>query len=201
VSDYTVIADVGESLVRVLWEEIQPDPQVNGLIGSQATISLESPYDLRDDNAVRLSLYLYRIVEDAYTKNQFPVAGTWTSQRKPPLTLDLFYLVTPLVGAPREQQMILGKVMQMFYDRAILSGPDLVGSLVGSADGIRIALNPVSLEEASRVWQALEMSYRLSVCYVVRVAMVDSTREEITQRVLRRTATYGESANDADRTA
>jgi hypothetical protein len=193
-SDYTVLAEVGQSLVRVLWEEIQADPQVNALIDNEDRISLESPFDLRENDAVRLSIYLYRIVEDPHTKNQSPVPGVGDRLRKPPLTLDLFYLVTPLVGSPREQQIVLGKVMQVLYDRAILNGPDLMGSLAASDEEVRIILNPVSLEETTRVWQALEMSYRLSVCYAVRVAMVDSRRERLVPRVVRKTAEYGEKA-------
>ncbi len=190
-SDYTVLAEVGESLVQVLWQEIQLDAQVNALIDNENRISLESPADLVGNDDVRLSIYLYRVVENASTKNRFPVQGNGAQLRKPPLSLDLFYLVTPLVGAPREQQIILGKVMQVLYDRAILEGADLVGSLAGSGDELRVILNPVSLEENSRVWQALEMSYRLSVCYTVRVAMVDSTREQYTQPVLQKTSRYG----------
>ena len=194
-SDYTVIADVGESLLDVIWQEVQLDPIVNTLIDSRARISLESPFDLRNDNSVRLSLYLYRIVEDTFTKNQYPVQGPGLSLRKPPLTLDLCYLMTPLVGAPREQQIVLGKVMQVLYDRAILAGADLAGDLAGTDAAIRVALNPVTLEETTRVWQALEMSYRLSVCYVVRVAMVDSRREQFTAPVTSKSSSYGEVAN------
>lgn len=193
-SDYTVVAEVGQSLVHILWEKIQADPQVNELIDNEERISLESPFDLRENDAVRLSIYLYRIVEDPHTKNQFPVPSVGDRLRKPPLSLDLFYLVTPLVGSPREQQIVLGKVMQVLYDRAILNGSDFVGSLAGSEEEVRIILNPVSLEETTRVWQALEMSYRLSVCYTVRVAMVDSRRERLLPRVVQKTAEYGEKA-------
>jgi hypothetical protein len=194
-SDYTVLADIGESLVNLLWSEIRLDPQVNGLINNLNRISLESPYDLRNNNAVRLSIYLYRIVEDPYTKNQLSVPGTGINLRRPPLTLDLFYLVTPLVGAPREQQIVLGKVMQVFYDRAILSGADLAGALAGTDDVIRMMLNPVSLEETTRIWEALEMSYRLSMCYAVRVAFVDSRRERSSQPIVEKQSTYGERVN------
>src|SRR5437879_9197775 len=96
-------------------------------------------------------------------KNRFPLEGTGGKSRKPPLTLDLYYLLTPLVGTPREQQIVLGKTMQVLYDRAILESPDLPGSLGDSGEEIRLILNPVSLEELTRVWQALEISYRLSV--------------------------------------
>ena len=193
-SDYTVLADIGGSLIDLLWTEMHADPQVTGLIDNQFRISLQSPYELRNNNSARLSIYLYRIVENAYCKNQFPVAGTGLNVRRPPLTLDLYYLVTPLVGPPREQQIVLGKVMQVFYDRPILSGRDLTGGLAGADDGIRIALNPVSLEETTRVWHALEMSYRLSICYVVRVAFVDSTRERFNQPVVSQETIFGEGA-------
>jgi len=190
--NYTVLAEVGESLVSVLAQELLADPRIDDLMDNESRISLESPFDLRDNDSVRLSVYLYRVVEDASTKNQFPVSGNGGRLRKPPLTLDLHYLVTPLAGFPREQQTILGKVMQVLYDRAILEGPDLKGSLADAAEQIRVILNPVTLEETTRVWQALEMSYRLSVCYVARVAMVDSGRERFDQPVLSKRAEYGE---------
>jgi hypothetical protein len=193
-SNYTVLAEVGESLAAVLWQEIQLDPVVNALIDTENKISLKSPADLVNDVSVRLSIYLYRVVEDPYTKNQFPVLGNGAQLRKAPLTLDLFYLITPLVGEPRDQQIVLGKVMQVLYDRAILEGSDLVGSLATSNESLRAILNPVSLEETARVWQALELSYRLSVCYVVRVALVDSTREQFLQPVLEKSGTFGEVA-------
>ena len=192
-SNYTALAEVGESLAGVLWQEIQLDPVVNALIDTENKISLKSPADLANDLSVRLSIYLYRVVEDPFTKNQFPVMGNGAQLRKAPLTLDLFYLITPLVGEPRDQQIVLGKVMQVLYDRAILEGSDLVGSLAIANEPLRAILNPVSLEETARVWQALELSYRLSVCYVVRIAMVDSTREQYLQPVLERSSTYGES--------
>ncbi len=191
-SSYTALAEVGESLAGVLWQEIQLDPVVNTLIDTENKISLKSPADLANDVSVRLSIYLYRVVEDPYTKNQFPVMGNGAQLRKAPLTLDLYYLITPLVGEPRDQQIVLGKVMQVLYDRAILEGSDLIGSLALANEPLRAILNPVSLEETARVWQALELSYRLSVCYVVRIAMVDSTREQYLQPVLERSSTFGE---------
>ncbi len=184
--DYTVLAEAGESLAGILWEEIQIDPQINSLIDNENRISLDSPFDLQDNDSVKLSIYLYRITENASTKNQFPVQGNGAQLRKPPLTLDLHYLVTPLVGTVTDQQIILGKVMQIFYDRAILQGTDLTGSLAASGEEVRLILNPVALEETTRVWQAMEMSYRLSLVYLVRVVMVDSRREQFVQPVVTR---------------
>jgi Pvc16 N-terminal domain len=190
-SDYTVIAELGDSLVSLLFSELNADPQISGLIDSEDRISLESPADLENNNSVRLSMYLYRILENPYMKNRFPVEGTGGKLRKAPLTLDLYYLLTPLVGTPREQQIVLGKTMQILYDRTILEGPDLSGSLGTSGEEIRVILNPVSLEELTRVWQALEIPYRLSVCYIARVIIVDSEQQQFTQPVVYKRITYG----------
>ena len=185
-SGYTVIADVGEALVRVLWEEIQLDPQINVLIDNENRISLDSPKELANDNSVRLSIYLYRVVEDPYVKNQWMSSHDGRRHRIAPLALDLGYLVTPLVGTPREQQIVLGKVMQVLHDRALLEGTDLSVAMAEAGEEVHVVLNPVTLEESTRVWQALEMSYRLSVCYIVRVALVESQRARQTTRVVER---------------
>ena len=135
-SDYSIISELGDSLVSLLFSELNHDPQMTALIDSADRISLESPADLQSNNSVRLSIYLYRIVENPYLKNRFPLEGRGGTQRKPPLTLDLYYLITPLVGTPREQQIVLGKAMQVLYDRAILESPDLEGSLGQSGEEI-----------------------------------------------------------------
>ena len=84
----------------------------------------------------------------------------------------------------------MGKVMQVLFDHSTLAGADLAGSLAGEDDEICVILNPLSLEEIARVWQALEISYRLSVCYTARVAMVDSRAEEYLPPVVSRSARY-----------
>jgi hypothetical protein len=190
-SDYSVIAELGDSLLSVLFSELNADSQISGLIDSEDRISLESPADLENNNSVRLSMYLYRILENPYMKNSFPVDGTGGKLRKAPLTLDLYYLLTPMVGTPREQMIVLGKTMQVLYDRPILEGADLSGSLGTTGEAIRMVLNPVSLEELTRVWQALEISYRLSVCYLARVIILDSEQEQFTQPVVSRRIAYG----------
>lgn len=188
-SDYAIISELGNAIVSLLFAELNADPQISGLIDSEDRISLESPADLENNNSVRLSMYLYRILENPYTKNRFPMDGRGGAQRKPPLTLDLYYLLTPLIGTPREQQIVLGKAMQTLYDRAILEAQDFSNA---AGDGaVHLVLNPVSLEELTRVWQALEIPYRLSVCYIARVAMVDSEQEQFKQPVVYKRITYG----------
>src|SRR5687767_5287133 len=103
-ADYRVIADVGESLINVLWDEIQNDVDLFALINDRSLITLESPaaHEQNNDPSL-LSIYLYRIVENPHLKNGLGVEGIGGRTRKRPLMLDLFYLITPLLNAPRDQ--------------------------------------------------------------------------------------------------
>jgi Pvc16 N-terminal domain len=173
---YTAIAEAGQALVQVIWNAIAADPTLVALIDSQDLISLESPAEHADkQDTTLLSIYLYRVVEDGYLKNRGPLEGPGGSLQRPPLTLDLFYLITPLLTDAADRQIVLGKVMQVLYDRPTLEGPDLAGSLAAASDMLRVVLNPVPLSEIALVWQALEIPYMLCVSYVVRVALLQST--------------------------
>lgn len=172
-ASYKVIWEVGDALSSRLFQALSTDPDTNGQFTSLKNVSLKSPAEAENDADMRLSLYLYRVAEDPTSKNRMPVPGNGTSLRKAPLALDLHYLVTPLLKEPKEQQLVLGKVMQVLYDQVTVSP----GSLGHDDEVLRVTLNPVSLEEATRVWQALEVSYRLSLCYIIRVANIDSTVE------------------------
>jgi hypothetical protein len=75
---------------------------------------------------------------------------------------------------------MLGQAMRTLYDNSIFSGPDLRGSpapagLVGSSDILATTLDPLTLEERTRVWHAVQRPYRLSISYQIRVANVDPT--------------------------
>jgi hypothetical protein len=194
VSHYKVIADVGQTLVNLIWEAINNDQDLKDLINSPNLISLESPAEHQENNdQALLSVYLYRITEDPFLKNQPSVEGTGGRIRKAPMALDLYYLITPLLKAPRDQQIVLGKVMQIFYDRPMLDGPETGGTaLADSGEVVRIVFNAVPLQEVSWVWQALETPYRLSVSYAVRVTLLDSTEEQLQQRVLTNRNMYGQ---------
>src|SRR5215471_15059301 len=147
-AEYTALENVGASVVQLLFHELNSDPQTGGLIDATDKISQRSPKEIKDDNSpALLSVYLYRVVENPYVKNQFPVAGSGSTYRKPPLTLDLNYMITPLLKEPEDRQIVLGKVMKVLYDNAVLEGSSLVPPLDADDEPIRLTLNPVPLEE------------------------------------------------------
>jgi hypothetical protein len=194
-ANFTVIQAVGQTLSDLLWAYIEGDPIVhnNNIINRQERISLRSPHDLKEQsqNPGHLSLFLYRIVEDGCLKNQPFQPADGNFQRHPPLALDLFYLVTPNTGDVKNDHLLLGKVMQVFYDNAIIKKEALQGALRENVQELRLLLNPISMEDITKLWNAFMMSYRLSVSYEVRVVYLDSARPlQEAPRVTDREARY-----------
>jgi len=181
-SDFTVIGDIGETLKKLLddpnfWTGIIPGPE----------ITFKSPKEIKDDGGStnKVSIFLYQLLENHYLKNEEPQRISDTELKSPPLSLDLLYLVTPYSDDKTQEKIILGKVMQIFHDNAVLTGTVLQGSLAGTDEEIKLLFNPISLDDLTKIWSAFqEVAYRLSVSYMVTPVKIDSTREFGMQRVI-----------------
>jgi hypothetical protein len=68
-------------------------------------------------------------------------------------------------------------VLQAFHSHSVLRGSDLQAEFTGTETELKLRLEPLSLEEITRVWEALEGSYQLSVSYEVSVVNIDSDLE------------------------
>jgi len=171
-ADYGVIADVSTSLVTLLDQDLRKPP-LNGR-ALLDDLSAAAPAGLT------LTITLYEILEDAPSRNRPRPErpdGTAVVSTKPPMALRLHYLLTPWGGDSVTEQQILGRAMQALYDEAIMGGTMLLGGLAGSTDTLKITLIPLTLEDRSRVWYAIQKPYRLSVNYEIRVVNLDATEE------------------------
>jgi hypothetical protein len=176
-SDFTVVKAVTDTLKQILVDGVtnSPDPQLNGI-----PIDLRSPKEMREaNNATGISLWLYRITRDPDRLNDRPERISPTQIRRAALPVHLYYLVTPLVVNPTDRQTLIGRVLQLFNDHAILRGADLQDSLTGSAEEFRVTLETLTLEELTRVWFSLSEPYDLSVSYEVQVVTIDSDLEAV----------------------
>ena len=175
--DFSVIADVSRTLEAFLTTGLStlapPPPPVAEVHDLQGTIST-SP--------ARLTLFLFEVVEDASQRNRpnarldaVPPAPPGVQVSKPPMALLLRYLMTPWSGDRLTDHQILGRTLQILYDGAILSGPVLQGTTLQNTDvALKITLTPITLEDRSRVFYAVQRPYRLSVTYDVRVINLDT---------------------------
>jgi hypothetical protein len=179
---YTSIIATTESLRELLRMSFRTDVGPSGLAslfsGGVMDVSLATPREMQGQQQ-GLSMWLYRVVRDDTRLNdppsQRPLPGGGVELVPPPLPLRLHYLMTPLVDdGPETEQRILGRVLQLFHMRPELSGADLRGDLTGSHARIQARLEALSLDETSRVWEALDGNFQLSVSYEVTLANIDN---------------------------
>ncbi len=178
-ADFTAIAGVSRTLKKLLIERMEvddpfsvtlapPDVQVEGVSGR------------------RVNLYLYQVLENGYLKNQdIPGRGHPGSYGHPPLSLDLYYLLTAYGSSEtaedgdEQAQLVLGAAMRVLHDNAVITeGTILDPRLQGEFEKIKITLQPLGLEDFSKVWTALpNASFRRSVAYQVSVVQIESQAE------------------------
>ncbi|MBP1932273.1 DUF4255 domain-containing protein [Ammoniphilus resinae] len=179
-ASYTVIADVGLSLVKVLREALVPE-----LIGHPDGIGLAHPHDKGDMN---LSLFLYEVKENTdFRSNELVDLGN--TMRFPPVALDLTYLITAhsasdVLSRAIDEHRIIGRTLQVLHDHNVLKGEDLVGSLEGSGSTFRVVKEEVLLDKVVGLFP--NMPYKLSLSYKIGPVYVDSTRTKTTSRVRER---------------
>ncbi len=171
----TAIGMVSESLRNLLTGEMVITPAPN--------VTVLSPND-SGGGSRRVNLFLYKAQENASLKNlDWQVKPGDSGQlTPPPLSLNLFYLMTPY--APNDPQTgnsasheILGEAMRVFYENPIISQDYLVEGLSDAKHQIKIMLNTLDLDELSRVWNTFTEPFRLSVLYEVSVVQVDMLSE------------------------
>lgn len=193
-SSYTVIGRTSEALQAMLVAAFTADANLNNAVFGDANadpkpaISFENPTDTDADKSLRLSVWLYQVTENEFVKNQPMLRANGHGElRLPPLTLNLYYLITPFTGNRLNDHQLLGKILQVFYDHAIVYLPDQGDGVV---EELRITLCRLTLEELTRIWEALREPYRLSVCYQVRVCHIESQRVVGAGRVLESIGEY-----------
>jgi hypothetical protein len=192
VANFEVIAAVSETLRTTLKQALGSSINSIGILDiSLADVAVEFLDVDQAPSAKTLTIFLYEVGEDPSARNHPRVRDTDPPDfkiRKPPLALLLRYLLTPWGGDQLTQQKILGRTMQVLYDRAILGGLDLQGVLRNTDEMLKVTLTPLSLEERARAWNAMQKAYRLSVAYEVRVVNIDSVEAVGFTPVTRRTS-------------
>jgi hypothetical protein len=172
-ADFPVIADVSTTLQTLLDTALNP-LGVNARLHDLGTPVATSP--------PVLTIFLYEVGEDAASRNRPDmrrvVGPNAVLVTRAPMALMLKYLITPWSGDAATDHRILGRAMQVLYDNAVMEGTQLQGTLANANDTLKITITPLSMDERTKVWYAVQRTYRLSSAYEVRVVNLDSTRQD-----------------------
>lgn len=183
-ASYTTIADVGNTLVKILQSSLVPDViQNNNLIG------LCEPFDKGD---FVLGIYLYNIEQNQDMRMNSYISNGVDTQIAPPIFLNLYYMITAYSQSDvkfksAENQIILGKTIQTFNDCSFIQ--DNIGN------SLRVDMINPSYNDKKSIWnnfnqqkEKLSLFYRVSPVEIssnnsrkiVRITDVDFSSKEYT---------------------
>jgi hypothetical protein len=150
----------------------------------------------------QLNLFLYHVAPNPGWRNTALPARDEEGNRltNPPLALDLFYLLTAYGEKDFQAEILLGYAMQLFHEtpvltrdaiRTALRGPGqpidgsilptdfqalIAADLAEQVEQIKIIPQTMSTDEMSKLWTALQTSYRPTAAYQVSVVLIESRR-------------------------
>lgn len=201
-SDFQAIGAVSATLQSLLYDRMErPD----GVTDIQVTVGPPRANGKDAEPApesARVNLFLYRVTENGFLQNQeIPGRGSPDAYGHPPLSLNLHYLITAYGSEPvtrfgntigtvyddKPAHFVLGSAMRVLHDYAIVTDqlrtvnppsgePILHASLQSEFERVKLMLEPLSLEDVTKVWTALTLRYRLSAAYAVHVVQIESRR-------------------------
>lgn len=184
---HTALRSTTDTLADLVRSCLSADLELSSFFNSGAGGTMlvlpNTPDEMYTAGTQGLSLWLYQLIRDDQLLNQPRRRTSVDELEYQRLPLRLHYLATPIVDtagdgtAPRLEQTILGKVMQCFHDTPLISGALLKDDFAGSDTRIAVRMEPLGLEEITRVWDALDRSYQLCVSYEVSVVTVQSQRQ------------------------
>jgi Pvc16 N-terminal domain len=184
-SNSLAIAAVSATLQSILTKTVSADPDLNDVV-----VTLQ-PLDKARGTITsnQLNLFLYQVLRSpAWTNQNIPRQSQPGESPAPLLPLNLWYLVTAYGRDDDATQpfghQLLGRAMSILNDHPILSPDDIRSATSGTLprqdldkqiERVRITLQPLSVEEISKLWTGFATQYRLSAAYEISVALIEST--------------------------
>jgi hypothetical protein len=196
-SDFRAIAAVSASLRTLLRDRMELPmgmatvPPIS--IGTPVVPPPQSPEALEPE-AARINLFLYQVTESPFLKNRdLPARASSMAYGKPPLSLELHFLLTTYGSQVNGEisidetvaQFLLGSAMRVLHDYPVITpqlqtvrepyGQQILHeSLLKASEQVKLCLNPMNIDDLTKIWTALTQPYRLSVAYSVSLVQIES---------------------------
>ena len=178
---YPAIASVGMAILNLL-ANARPNLEFdNAKFELYQSSNFESPME------EGISLYLYRVAINGTIRNPASRIGPNGKRQRPPLPLDVHFMLTAWARTAEKQERLLGWAMQQLEDMPIL--PSGLLNSVGPEpevfhpdETVEIIWDPMSVQDMISLWEHLKSSktkMQISVTYVARLLMIDSSLERM----------------------
>lgn len=124
-----------------------------------------------------VSVYLHRVTVSGIRRNLPPGRGPHGERVRPPLPVDLYYLVSAWGKSPLEQQRLLGFALRTLEDTPILPATLLNEGFPDAFrphETVELVWTPLSVQDEADVWQVAQSSQQPSAHYVARGIEIES---------------------------
>jgi len=193
---YHAIAATGLAIIGMLRDACPRSEFAGAQFDLYQTSNFQAPME------EGLSLYLYHVAPNATRRNLPPRVSPDGRRYRPPLPVDLHYLLTPWARTAEMQQRLLGWSMRELDDMAILPA-GVLNHYVTETDTFRsdetveLVLESLSLQDIVNIWDVFKPNLQISVAYVARLIAIESqvqipdaglvqTREFVIEKALAR---------------
>jgi hypothetical protein len=178
-ASYPAIATVGTAILSLL-ADARPKPDF-----ANAQFELYQSSDFESPMEEGISLFLYRVTINGTVRNPVARVDPTGKRRRPPLPLDLYFMMTAWGRTAEKQQFLLAWAMQQLEDNPILPG-SLLNSFGPEPEVFRpdetveLICDPMPVQDMVSIWENLKSSkakMQISVSYVARMVMIESSLE------------------------
>lgn len=138
----------------------------------------------------RLNLFLYYMAPNAAWRNQtIPNKVKRGETGYPPLALNLYYMLTAYGDdqVTEADHRLLGMGMRILHDKSVLDAQDISNAtseaplngakLENQFEQVKLTLEPLTLEEMSKLWTTFQTQYRISAAFQASVILIESKRQ------------------------
>lgn len=171
-ASYQAITAVSRA-IRGLLDLACPRPEFDG---AQFEVYQANNFQSPMDEGV--SLYLYRISSSS-RRNLPSRVGPNGETYRPPLPLDLYYMLTAWGRTFEKQQGLLGFAVRELGNFPILPsgllnhfGPE--NDVFHDDEAVELVFEPLTLQDISNVWEPLKPNLQPSATYVARMVAIES---------------------------
>lgn len=180
-ADFSIVADVSAALLKLLRAQMCPSP-----VSAPESIRLASPTEKNAD--FQLGLYLYDLREMSEYRSGAVRRGPDNIRRNPPRPLSLSYMMflngkAQIAAGAEAEQRILCRAMQALTDYPLIDVNEAHPMAGDVEEPASVTLLPLSFEEKTKLWSALNQPYQLGVYFSVSPLMLSPRREESFTRV------------------
>ena len=124
-----------------------------------------------DQGDCHVSLYLFHVSADKFHRNTYPKGGSAQRVPEQPLALSLYYLLTAYSKTSFiKEQQAMSIALKCLHEHPVLSA----SVTVDREEEFTLTIEPQTVDEIGRLWQAISSPLRLSAVYRASVMFVPS---------------------------